>query len=581
MKRLLLFACVCASTGLIAQSTFTDESSSLGMEIFSSHSIGVVDLNGDGLDDIVGLDDGNDLVIWFQEENGDLTLWEYGAIGDDGGWDGDWSWGLCAADLDHNGMCDLVAGGSYDGLKVCSMNDMGDDFTIVDAPGSEIFLQGINFFDIDYDGFVDIFACHDDGPSKILLNDGDGALIYDTDALEGLFETAINGGGEDDSGNYGSVWTDVNGDRYADCYIAKCRQGVTDSSDPRRINQLWIYDPVTGSYNEEAEARGLAIGAQSWSADFADYDNDGDMDAYVGNHDLPSQVMRNDGGMFTDVTEEVGLSASSFPFAVIQSIWRDFDNDGWIDLLVTGGGNHTMVWNNGDGTFNTASDITSYELNSFALGDLNDDGFVDIYSVAGGYGAWGDDIADGLQMNDGNDNHWIKIDLEGVESNKDAIGAIVEITGSFGTQIREVRSGESYGIMNSMILHFGIGEAESVDDITIYWPSGLIDQVSDPEIDGTVDIIEGANPIGISENTSASVQVFPNPSNGVVNFYIDEADINDATLTIIDLSGRTVLSERINASRTTLNLDNLSAGIYNWSLQTSNGIGTGQVVIEK
>lgn len=582
MKKLLLLVCFCANLGLIAQTTFSDQSNLLDAEIYGTHATGVVDLNGDGLDDIVALEDGNYLFIWFQEENGDLTMWEYGAIGDEGGgWSGDDAWGLCLADLDHNGYCDLVAGGSYDGLKVCTMNNMGDNFDIIDAPGSEIFLQGINFFDIDRDGFVDIFACHDDGPSKILLNDGNGSLIYDEAALEGLFETAIYGGGEDDSGNYGSVWTDINGDRYADCYIAKCRQGVTDNTDVRRINQLWVYDPDTESYNEEGASRGLAIGAQSWSADFADYDNDGDMDVFVGNHDVASMILRNDDGIFTDVSTDVGLDASSFPFAVIQSIWRDFDNDGWIDLLVTGGGQHTLAWNNGDGTFTFASDITTYDINSFALGDLNNDGFVDIYSVSGGYGNSGAEDPDGIQMNDGNDNNWIKVDLEGVESNVDAIGAIVEITGPFGTQIREVRSGESYGIMNSMIMHFGIGEATTVDDITVFWPSGLVDQIFNPEIDSTVDIIEGGNPISVNELVSNSVNIFPNPSNGLIQFTWNNQVSGVAQLSFTDMSGRTVFIQEINHTQSSLDLSHLADGVYSWKFRSSQEVSSGQIILKK
>lgn len=578
MKKLLLFAFIACFGTASAQVTFTDSSDLLDLEIYSSHSIGVVDMNGDGLDDILGLDEGNILVIWFQEDNGDLTKWEFGEIGDGGGWDGDWSWGICAADLDHNNFCDILAGGSYDGLKVIMSNDTGDDFTITDAVGDEIFLQGVNFFDINHDGWTDLFACHDDGPSKILLNDGEGNLVLNGTEIEELLNTSVHGGGEDDSGNYGSVWTDVNGDRYADCYIAKCRQGVTDQEDPRRKNQLWIYNPDEGSYAEDAEARNMNDGAQSWSADFGDYDNDGDMDAYIGNHDLPSRIMMNDGtGNFTDVTENVGLSASDFPFAVIQSIWRDFDNDGWIDLLVTGGGNHTLCWNNGDGTFTTQDDATEYELNSFAVGDLNNDGFVDIYSVAGGYGAWGDDIADGLQMNDGNDNHWIKIDLEGVESNKDAIGAIVEITGEFGTQIREVRSGESYGIMNSMILHFGLGENENIDDLMVYWPSGMIDHIEHPDVDETLDILEGSSPVGVQELPVITAEVYPNPAN-------DNITVSTATtgqFRLIDAQGRVVLSEQIVNVQQQVDISRIAHGAYTWQLLSDEGQANGQLILNR
>lgn len=550
------------------------------LDVFSSHATGVVDVNGDGLDDIVTLNGGNDLVVYFQEESGEMTLWDFGPIGDDGGgWDSDWAWGLCMADIDKNGHCDILAGGSYDGLKIGMVNATGDDVTITDAPGDEIFLQGVNFFDINLDGYIDVFACHDDGPSKILLNDGAGALTYDAAANADLLDTAVMGEGEDGSGNYGSVWTDVNGDNYNDLYIAKCRQGVVDNTDPRRINQLWIYDPVEEAYYEDAEARAMAIGAQSWSADFGDMDNDGDMDCFIGNHDLGSMIMENDGnGFFTDITASTGMSLSTFPFAVIQSIWRDFDNDGWIDLLVTGGNQYVVCWNNGDMTFTFDDESIDYPLNSFAVGDLNNDGFVDVYGVAGGYGAWGaDDIADGIMFNDGNDNNWLLVDLEGMASNVDGIGAKVEIVTAMGTQIREIRSGESYGIMNSMIAQFGVGTDTEVESVTVYWPSGIVDEITDVDVNQTLDIIEGSG-VGVVESKSIQTAVYPNPANDNITILVDEA-LRAGSMILTNNLGQVVVNQQLTGlSIEVLDLEDLPAGTYNLSLFNGSNRSNSMVV---
>jgi hypothetical protein len=563
MKRILLFIIGgVLSSSLISQVTFTNQTELTESEVYGTHATGVVDVNGDGLDDIVALDDGNDLYIWFQDDMGLFTEWHYGEIGEGGGWGGDWAWGMCMADFDKNGQCDLVAGGSYDGLKICSMNDTGDDLTVMDADGFEIFLQGINFFDINYDGFVDIFACHDDGPSKILLNDGNGSFVHDDVVLVDLFDTALHGGGEDDSGNYGSVWSDVNGDNYADCYIAKCRQGVTDNTDLRRINQLWIYDPITNSYSEDAGARGLASGAQSWSADFADIDNDGDMDVFIGNHDVSSQLLQNDGnGYFTDISEAAGFTVSSFPFAVIQSIWRDFDNDGFMDLLVTGGGSHVLAYNNGDNTFTTVDNAVDYSINSFALGDLNSDGFVDIYAVNGGYGSWGNEQPDVLFTNDANSNHWLTIDLMGFESNSDGIGAKVVIEGPFGQMVREVRSGESYGIMNSMILQFGLGEFDVVDNVWVYWPSGIVDLIMDVEADQVLTIEEGTAVDLPKYEDLVAIQSFPNPATDFISVDISEWNENQI-IRLTDQNGRLVLEQSVMAYQNRLDVSMLAAGYY-------------------
>lgn len=566
MKRILLVIIVLAAWQAQAQVNFTFDGL-MEMDVFGTHATGVVDVNGDGLDDIVALDEGDNLVIYFQEENGNMTLWNYGPISSDGGWGG-WAWGLCMADIDKNGLCDVLAGGSYDGIKIGLVNETSDDITITEAPGYDIFLQGVNFFDINNDGHIDVFACHDDGPSKILLNDGMGALTYDEATNTALLHTAIMGEGEDGSGNYGTTWSDVNGDNHGDLYIAKCRQGVVSSEDPRRINQLWIYDPATNSYFEDAEARGVAIGAQSWAAELGDIDNDGDMDMFVGNHDLGCQILLNDGtGHFEDITVNTGMNLQTFPFAVIECIFRDFDNDGWIDLLVSGGNQYVMAYNNGDNTFDFVSDNIDYPLNSFAVGDLNTDGFVDIYGVAGGYGAWGaDDIADGIMMNDGNANHYLMVDLEGVESNLDGIGAKIVIETAAGTQVREIRSGESYGIMNSMIAHFGLGSETEAESITVYWPSGIIDDIANVDADQTVGIQEGSDAVNVAQTTSVVTAVYPNPTNDNVTVMIDKS-LRSGTMTLTNSLGQVVVNQSLNGiSVETLDLNALPAGTYALSL---------------
>ena len=439
----------------------------------SGVAIGVTDVNEDGYDDIIHMDEGNDLYLELQQSDGSFQTIYIGSVSNES------QWTMCVADIDNNGFCDIITGGSYDDIKIVRANETGDSYTIEDLPGPSMFAQGSNIADINNDGWLDVFVCHDDAQSVIWGNDGTGILDLANEWID-MATTPIS----DNSGNYGSIWTDFDNDGDLDLYIAKCRQGVGDPTDPRRINALFENDG-NGNYFENAEAYGLKIGAQSWTADFNDIDNDGDMDCFITNHDVVSQLLENDGtGHFTDITAGAGINISGTP---IQGIMRDFDNDGYVDILVSGG-EANLFHNNGDKTFTKISTNLNdlADLHSYAVGDLNHDGFLDIY---GGYGTIytnpsnDDDV---LWLNDGNDNHYLAVQLRGTDSNRNAVGAKVTIEGDFGIQVREVRSGESYGIMNSMILHFGLGEHTTIDKLTIAWPAGGVDIYEDIEADQQV-----------------------------------------------------------------------------------------------
>lgn len=461
-----------------AQISFTNRNDLLSNANFHSGvAIAVTDMNNDGKDDIIRMNQGYDLTIEYQNQTDEIfTTFNIGNI-DNGS-----QWSMCIADINNDGHNEVLAGGAYDEVKIAMASSDGTSYSTIYLPGAGMFVQGSNFADINNDGFVDVFACHDDAESRIWGNDGMGNLMPEDDWID--MATVPS---SDNSGNYGSVWTDFDNDGDIDLYIAKCRQGVTSMTDPRRINALYVNDG-NGNYTEMAEEYGLKIGYQSWTADFQDVNNDGWMDCFITNHDHESQLLINDGTGHYVEAMNTGINVDGLP---IQGVMRDFDNDGFVDVIVAGSVHH-IFRNNGDLTFTEITGVfDSNDMESFALGDLNNDGFIDVYSGYASIYTNPTNVDDVMWFNDGNSNNHLAVQLEGVISNRNAIGARIEIYGDWGIQVREVRSGESYGIMNSMIQYFGLGAATEIDSVVVNWPSGIKQTETNVNPNSTLQLIEG------------------------------------------------------------------------------------------
>lgn len=474
----LLLACA-LPVSAFAQFSFTNATNLKSSTTNSGGCMGVADMNGDGLDDMCILNNSRTFYVDYQNPDGSFSLVNYGQVSGSG------QWGWALGDVDGNGHKDLVSGGNGDGVHYMRIASQGNG-TLTDLNnGSGLFMQCNNIVDINNDGHNDFWACHDVGAPRQWLNNGTGTLSY----ANIIDYTSVPS--TDMSGNYGSVWIDFDNDGDLDLYIAKCRQNVSNPDDPRRWNRLFVNDG-NGNYTDLADEYGVQIRNQSWTADFADIDNDGDLDLVMTNHNTTMQLFENDGtGHFTEITSGSGLAVTGF---FLQSKFVDLDNDGYVDLLTAGGSGAAYVFrNNGNKTFSPISNTfpAPKSMHSFATGDLNNDGFVDVFA---NYGSSYIDVdnnnPDRLWLNNGNDNHWLVVRLEGTISNRDAIGARVTINGPWGTQIREVRAGESYGMVTTFAAMFGLGSETTVPEVVVTWPSGLVETFTDLDADNIITIVE-------------------------------------------------------------------------------------------
>lgn len=443
--------------------------------------VAVADMDQDGYDDIVLLDDGLRLMVDHQTPEGAVFVGQ--SLGDFGG---QLQLGLCVADADGNGFPDILHGGYFDGLYLHWNEGGRQAYTRASLLEPRVFLQAVNFADIDGDGWLDIFACHDIGDSAKFRNLGGRQFAADN-LLVDTRTTPIS----DNSGNYGSVWTDYDADGDLDLYLSKCRSGVTNSQDPRRVN-MFMRNDGNGQFTNVAPILGMDFGQQSWAADFADVDNDGDLDCFVGNHGAQSLLLLNNGdGTFADRTHASGIEVF---WRVMQNIFRDFNNDGWVDLLVLGE-THELWMNDRDGTFSKAANpFTNLPVQSGAVGDLNRDGFTDVYAAYARPNENPDlKNPDKLFLASPNGNGFLSVSLQGVESNPMGVGARLELHGAWGIQMREVRGGESYGIAHSFTQIFGLGNAAKADKLIVHWPSGNRDEILDIDANQFLEIREGSS----------------------------------------------------------------------------------------
>jgi len=433
--------------------TFTDVTEKAGVH---GHSYGmgaaVGDYDNDGHADLYVTNYGRNILY---HNNGDGTFTD---VTEKAGLAaGGWSSSACFVDYDRDGRLDLVVSRylDWDLRKNPWCGDEARNFRAYCHP--EVF-----------------------PPSTHILyhNNGDGTFT-DVSSKAGFSGKRGNG--------LGVTFNDFDLDGWPDILVAN-----------DALAQQLFRNNGDGSFTEIGVSTGLAYDEDGrtysgMGVAFEDYDNDGRPDVFIG--DLANQkyaLYKNQKETFEYVTASTGVGAITALHSAWGAAFVDYDNDGWKDLIVAQ--SHVMdnieetqpslryrepllLMRNTRGRFEDVSKSSGAPFRipvaarGLAFGDLDNDGYIDLAV----------NCLDGPPMilrNQGNGNNWLTIDTVGTATNRDGIGARVEITGQSGArQWATVNTGGSYQSASDKRVHFGLGADKRCASVEIQWPSGIVQRL--------------------------------------------------------------------------------------------------------
>ena len=454
--------------------SFTDVTEASGLDV-RSYGMGVAtgDIDNDGWVDLYRTRLGPDQMF---RNNGDGTFTDVSAHAGTN----QPGWGISAAfvDIDRDGWLDLFVGNYV---------DPRDAVECFDARGERGYCGPRRFRPV---------------PDRLYRNRGDGTFadVTATSQVAREYGPAM-----------GVVASDLDADGWVDLYVANDLQE----------NQLWL-NQQDGTFKNGALLAGVALNLEGaveagMGVDAGDVDADGDDDLFVTHLSLQTNTLYlNDGtGLFEDRSTMSGLGVPSLPATGFGTLFFDYDNDGWLDILAVNGAvsaiaalvaaedphplhePNQLFRNMGNGRFEevTARAGQVFELSEVgrgaAFGDLDNDGDTDIV-VTNNAGP-----ARLLVNNIGDRNRWLGLRLVGGHPPRDMLGARVGVFRGEGPPLwRRARTDGGYASAHDPRVLVGLGDATTVPRVRVIWPSGRVEEWTNLAVDQWLTLTEGTGQEG-------------------------------------------------------------------------------------
>ncbi|MBD3289573.1 T9SS type A sorting domain-containing protein, partial [candidate division KSB1 bacterium] len=374
----------------------------------------------------------------------------------------------------------------------------------------------------------------DDGDQDLFIAPGDDypVFLYRNEGDGTFTDVSIEAGFGSSFGNCrAAVWGDYDNDGDLDIFIGRRTYDETPDMD---ICQLFRNDGGLFTEIESARIQGKVI----YGVATGDYDNDGDLDLHLLDSDFADLMLRNDGDFaFTDVTEEAHLIKAASPSGWGElaigdrggQTWADWDADGDLDLMLPGESGKIPYMMRNDG---------------------------------------------------GNENNWLEVKLTGVQSNRSAVGTRVTAISGDLVQAREVCMGTGYVAGPPTDVHFGFGQRTVIDSLIIKWSVGTIDVLTDVNVNQILEIEEGStvSSVEVAEPEVPSEfklsQNYPNPFNPFTTISYTLAQPDNVRLDVYSMLGRHVMTlvDGYKSSGThtvTMDAGHLTAGVYVYRIKVN------------
>lgn len=536
--------------------------------------------------------------------------------------------GVSVHDFNGDGLDDITLGHTGGGISFYI--NTGDGFDrISPLVDNREDVKQINWVDYDNDGDLDLYVAANDGISRLYQNMGD--LQFADATEESGLPLNVHFG-------YGACWGDYNRDGWLDLYYAS--KGVIGDPDAIRSYNRLFMNNADGTFSERTEESGTADDDKlPFCAAFLDYNNDMWPDIYIANDKLTYNTLLENSrnGTFLDVSQQTGADARMNAMCVNPG---DYNQDGWMDIYITNtpvgsqllqnsgeldqagfiqysnvaedlqahfpggncwGSNFLDADNDGDLDLYVSSSIdqpketssifyeniegTSFQVpfvegflgdttQSYtnAIGDFNNDGLIDIVvqnNPPYDFYFW--------KNNTVTSNHWLKLDLEGVMSNRDGIGVRIESYVREDYQMQFTLCGSGFLGQNSSYKHIGLGASDQLDSLVVTWPTGHVDRFYNLQGDQVFKVLEGSSTDGVINVSSdvriveralstatkfvdqTSVSLFPNPG---ANEFSITSDERISKINIINIDGVSIYPITDYRESDGVDMSDLPQGVY-------------------